>query len=81
MKKEDYPTKIFRKAQYTAGDIAALYGVSHRTACKMIDTKIIAGHTVPGSKQRRVSHEALVAHVSAHAEYAFVLDKIEGPRK
>lgn len=77
MRIEEYPTTMKKKEQYTAGEVAILYGVSHRTACKMIDSGAIKGFTVPGSKERRVLFVAVKEHVAAHdPHYKFVLDKI-----
>jgi hypothetical protein len=76
MKIADYPRTLARQEQYTAGEVAILYGVSHRTACKMIDTGAIKGFTLPGSKERRVLHSAIQEHVEANPQYRYVLDKI-----
>lgn len=76
MRIEDYPKSLPRKEQYTAGEVAILYGVSHRTACKMIDNGTIQGITVPGGKERRVLMSAIREHVAAHPQYAYVLGKI-----
>ena len=76
MKIADYPKTLPRQEQYTAGEVAILYGVSHRTACKMIDGGSIKGFTVPGSKERRVLLTAITAHIAAHPDYGFVLAKI-----
>ena len=76
MKIERYPKTLPKQEQYTAGEVAILYGVSHRTACKMIDTGAIQGFTVPGSKERRVLYTAIVEHVTANPTFKFVLAKI-----
>lgn len=76
MKVSDYPKTLPYKEQFSAGDIAVLYGVSHRTACKMIDSGSIKGFTVPGSKARRVLFSSIKAHVAANPAYAFALAKI-----
>ena len=79
MKIGDYPKTLPKAEQYTAGEVAILYGVSHRTACKMIDTGLIKGHTIPGSKERRVLHADLMAHARGNqGNFKYVLDKIEG---
>lgn len=72
-----YPKTLPRQEQYSAGEVAILYGVSHRTACKLIDTGIIPGFTVPSSKERRVLLASIHAHVKANPQYAYVLTKIE----
>lgn len=74
----DYPKTIEKKDQYTAGDIAVLYGVAHRTACKMIDSGVLSGFKVPGGQERRVLHSAVMRHVAANPQYKYVLDKIIG---
>ena len=78
MKIADYPKTLPSQEQYTAGEVAVLYGVSHRTACKMIDGGSIKGFTVPGSKERRVLLTAIQEHVKANPNYTFVLAKIQG---
>ena len=76
MKIASYPSTLPKQEQYTAGEVAILYGVSHRTACKMIDEGTIKGLTVPGSKERRVLYTAVVEHVTANPQYSYVLAKI-----
>ena len=76
MRIEDYPRTLPEQEQYTAGEVAILYGVSHRTACKMIDTGALKGFTVPGSKERRVLLADIRAHVAARPQYGYVLAKI-----
>lgn len=78
MKIADYPKSLPLQEQYTAGDVAVIYGVSHRTACKWIDEGAIKGFTLPGSKERRVLLTAIQEHVEANPHYKYVLDKIEG---
>lgn len=79
MKKSDYPRSLPRADEYTSTEVAILYGVSTRTACKMIDTGILKGHVVPGGKERRVRHADLMAHArGSHGNFAYVLDKIDG---
>jgi hypothetical protein len=75
----DYPKTLPRQEQYTAGEVAILYGVSHRTACKMIDSGLIRGRTLPGSRERRVLLTEILAHARGnHGNFQYVLDKIEG---
>lgn len=75
MKISAYPKTMRRKEQYSAGDLAILFGVSHRTAAKLIDTGAIPGFTVPGSKERRVLHTAIEEYVKASPQYNHVLAK------
>lgn len=78
-RKADYPKTVERKDEYTAGDIAIVYGVAHRTACKLIDEGTIAGHRVPGGRERRVLHADLMRHARGNfGNFKYVLDKIEG---
>lgn len=44
---------------YTTGEVAAILKVATRTASKMIDRGLIKGYRIPGSRDRRVTHEAL----------------------
>lgn len=76
MKKSDYPKTLPAKEQYTAGEVAILFGVSHRTACKMIDSGAIPGFSVPGSKERRVLFTSIRTYVEANPAFTFVLLKI-----
>ena len=76
MRISDYPKTLPRKEQYTAGEVAVLYGVSHRTACNMIDSGSIPGFKVPGSRERRVLLTSIEAHVAANPNFAFVLAKV-----
>ncbi|SIO37743.1 hypothetical protein SAMN05444166_4214 [Singulisphaera sp. GP187] len=79
MNLDQYPATITKKEQYTAGDVAILFGVSHRTACKMIDRGDLSGFTIPGSKERRVLHAEIVKYVSANPQYTHILAKIVTP--
>lgn len=81
MKIDDYPKTLPKKEQYTAGEVAIIYGVSHRTACKMIDSGVLRGFLVPGSMSRRVLFGSIEDHVTANPSYKFVLSKIvaDGP--
>lgn len=78
MKIADYPKTLPRQEQYTAGEVAILYGWSHRTACKMIDSGVIKGFNLPNSKERRVLFSAITEHVAANPQYQYVLTKIAG---
>ena len=69
--------------QYTAGEIAFLMGVAHRTACKLIDDGLIVGFRLPSTtgcrpRERRVHHNALLAFVGRHPEYSYMIDKLSG---
>jgi excisionase family DNA binding protein len=51
---------------FTTGQIAKLCCVAPRTVKKWIDRGILQGYKVPGSKDRRVSRETLVAFMEQH---------------
>jgi hypothetical protein len=75
--------KIAVRDQYTAGDLAYLLGVAHRTACKLIDEGVIAGFRLPSRpgnrlRERRVLHGAILAFIEANPRYAYILDKLDG---
>lgn len=76
MSKRSAATTVPRADQYTSGQVATIYSVAPRTACKMIDDGVIEGHIAPGTKNRRVRHEAILAHVAAHPEFKHVLQRI-----
>lgn len=52
-------TEEGRKATYTTGEVARLCCVTKRTVIKWIDGGRLGGYTIPGSKHRRVTAEAL----------------------
>lgn len=58
------------KGVYTTTDVSGLFGWAPRTSCRLIDLGEIEGHRVPGSADRRVTHEALVAYTSCRPELA-----------
>ena len=73
--------QIPARDQYTAGEIAWLMGVAHRTACKLIDEGLLAGFRLPVSpgarlRERRVHHAALLIFIGKHPEYDYMLDKL-----
>ena len=49
-----------RQRVYTTGQVARLCQVAPRTAAKWIDSGLLRGYRIPGSQDRRVTHEALV---------------------
>jgi len=54
-----YMTNARRQATYTTGEVAKLCQVTKRTVIKWIDGGRLAGYTIPGSRHRRVTAEAL----------------------
>lgn len=51
---------------FTTGQIAKVCSVSMRTVAKWIDSGILKGFIVPGSKDRRVAREDLTAFMQQH---------------
>ena len=49
------------KAVYTTGEVADICNISQQTVIRCFDTGRLRGFRVPGSKFRRIPHEALVA--------------------
>ncbi|MGO8900530.1 MAG: hypothetical protein ACLQU5_19610 [Isosphaeraceae bacterium] len=71
--------QIAVKALYTAGDLAFLMGVAHATAIRLIDQREIGGFWLPTKRrQRRVTHEALIAFVRRNPDFRYMLDKLKG---
>lgn len=63
------------RQMFTTGHVADLVGVAPRTATKWIDSGIIKGHRLPGSKDRRVLRVDLVAFL-VERNYGFALERI-----
>lgn len=51
---------------FSTGQVAALCHVSPRTASKWIDSGRLPGYRIPGSTDRRVTRDALVAFLTLH---------------
>jgi excisionase family DNA binding protein len=51
------------KSVLTTGEVAAICNVAARTVSKWIDSGRLAGYRIPGSRDRRVTREALDAFV------------------
>ena len=54
------------RQSYTTGDVARLCQVTKRTVIKWIDSGKLRGYTIPGSKHRRVSADALRRFLRDH---------------
>ena len=54
------------KESFGTGGIARICGVAPRTASKWIDSGLLPGRRIPGSKVRRVSRETLVTFLNEH---------------
>ncbi|HLF94078.1 MAG TPA: response regulator [Planctomycetota bacterium] len=59
-------TTTGQQASYTTGEVAHLCQVTKRTVIKWIDSGKLQGYTLPGSRHRRVSAEALRQFLRAH---------------
>jgi len=71
--------QIAVKEFYTVGDLAYLMGVAHSTAIRLIDQREIFGFWLPTkSRQRRITHKALVVFVRRHPDFRYMLDKLKG---
>jgi excisionase family DNA binding protein len=49
---------------YTTGQVAKMLNVHTRTVCKWVDAGRLRGYRVPGSRDRRVPREALLAFLA-----------------
>lgn len=66
----------------TTGKVARICRVSCRTAAKWIDSGLLAGWRLPGSRDRRVARSELLKFMAAHdmpTDY-FSLTKAETPQ-
>ena len=71
--------KIAVKEFYTAGDLAFLMGVAHATAVRLIDRREIAGFWLPTKRrQRRITHNALIAFVRRNPGLRYMLERLKG---
>jgi excisionase family DNA binding protein len=51
---------------YTTGQAAKLLCVAPRTVCKWFDAGHLRGYRIPGSQDRRIPQESLVAFITEH---------------
>lgn len=58
--------RITRAAAYTTGQVAGMCEVAPRTVTKWVDTGLLKGYRLPGSKDRRIPHAILVAFLEHH---------------
>lgn len=77
MRKSTRTGLLKRKEQYSAGEVAYMLGVSHRTACSYIDAGVIPGFAFPGSQRRRVLFTAIQKYIAENPKFEFMLLKIE----
>jgi excisionase family DNA binding protein len=52
---------------YTTGQAARLLCVAPRTVCKWFDQGRLRGYRVPGSQDRRIPREQLIAFIAEHS--------------
>ena len=57
---------LVRQEVFTTGQIATLCGVAPRTVAKWFDSGRLKGYRIPGSQDRRVPRESLVAFLTAN---------------
>lgn len=57
---------LARQEVFTTGQIAVLCGVAPRTVAKWFDSGRLKGYRIPGSQDRRVPRESLVAFLTAY---------------
>ncbi|MCJ7544274.1 MAG: helix-turn-helix domain-containing protein [Phycisphaerae bacterium] len=55
-----------RKAVYTTGEVARICHVAPRTVSKWVDSGQLRGYRIPGSRDRRIPAEHLLAFLRAH---------------
>lgn len=60
------PAFFPKKAAYSTGVIAKICACAPRTVAKWIDSGRLNGYRIPGSQDRRVTHENLVAFIKLH---------------
>ena len=71
--------QIAVKEFYTTGDLAFLMGVSRATAIRLIDQREIRGLRLPTKRrQRRITHNALIAFVRRNPDFRYMLDRLNG---
>lgn len=51
---------------FTTGQVASICDVAPRTVSTWVDTGILKGYRLPGSRHRRIPRDALIAFVQAH---------------
>ncbi len=63
-----------RKAVYTTGEVARICHVAPRTVSKWVDSGQLRGYRIPGSRDRRIPAEHLLAFLRAHGIPADAID-------
>lgn len=51
---------------FTTGQVARMCNVSPRTVSKWFDSKMLPGFRVPGTRDRRITSEALIEFIQKH---------------
>ena len=60
------PTDPRSRLILTAGQAAAICNVSARTVCKWFDSGRLLGYRIPGSRDRRIPRDSLLAFMKSH---------------
>ena len=71
-------TKANGGARFTTGEAAGILGVAPRTVSKWFDAGLIKGYHLPGSSDRRIPRECLIAFARAGG-MTDVLRQLEAP--
>jgi excisionase family DNA binding protein len=50
----------------TTGDVARICNVAPRTVSKWVDSRLLNGYRIPGSKERRIPIPELIAFMKKH---------------
>ena len=59
-------TQVNRKDVLTTGEVAEICHVAPRTVSKWFDSGKLKGYRIPGSRDRRIPREQLIAFMTAH---------------
>ena len=61
---------------YTTGEIAKICNVSPRTVSSWFDRGRLNGYYIPGSRDRRITHESLIEFMKENKMYEYLKDNI-----
>jgi excisionase family DNA binding protein len=64
------------KPLYTTAELARLIGVSPKVIANLVDNGLIKGFRIPGSRHRRIPHEAAVAWLKEQPGMEVFLEQI-----
>lgn len=70
MKKQDYPSQVDAKDEYSANETAIILNVSKPTVVKLVDGGKIPGayRSEKGKKDRRIPHDALIRYITSQPD-------------